>query len=112
VELSGRPNERRLFSQILAAVDAPQSPRASIVDMERGASLEHPVVGWVLGTLFPNFDVRARPIKRRVTHTAIASLPIEFQPALLAGLARVSVDPAVLHDLRKATLLSVCPGTI
>ena len=30
--------------------------------------LEHPVVGWVLGTLFPNFDVRARPIKRRVTH--------------------------------------------
>ena len=36
-ELSGRPNERRLFSQILAAVDAPQSPRASIVDMEKGA---------------------------------------------------------------------------
>jgi hypothetical protein len=66
---------------------------------------EHPVVGWVLGTLFPNFDVRARPIKRRVTHTAIASLPIEFRPALLAGLARVSADPAVLRDLRKATLL-------
>ncbi len=68
-------------------------------------NLEHPVVGWVLGTLFPNFDVRAQPIKRRVTHTAIASLPIEFRPALLAGLARVSADPAVLHDLRKATLL-------
>jgi hypothetical protein len=67
--------------------------------------LERPVVGWVLGTLFPSFDARARPIKRRVTHTAIASLPIEFRPALLAGLARVSVDPAVLHDLRKATLL-------
>ena len=46
--------------------------------------LEHPVVGWVLGTLFPNFDVRARPIKRRVTHMSIASLPIEFRPALLA----------------------------
>ena len=68
-------------------------------------NLEHPVVGWVLGTFFPNFDVRARPIKRRVTHTAIASLPIEFRPALLAGLARVSADPAVLRDLRKATLL-------
>jgi hypothetical protein len=68
-------------------------------------ALEHPVVGWVLGTLFPNFDVRARPIKRRVTHTAIASLPIEFRPALLAGLARVSADPTVLRDLRKATLL-------
>jgi TniQ len=68
-------------------------------------NLEHPVVGWVLGTLFPNFDVRAQPIKRRVTHTAIASLPMEFRPALLAGLARVSADPAVLHDLRKATLL-------
>jgi len=42
--------------------------------------------------------------KRRVTHTAITSLPIEFRPALLAGLARVSADPAVLHDLQKATL--------
>jgi hypothetical protein len=67
--------------------------------------LEHPVVGWVLGTLFPNFDARARPIKRRVTHRAIASLPIEFRPALLAGLARIATDPAVLRDLRKATLL-------
>ena len=37
VELSGRPTERRLFSQILAAVDAPHSPRASIVDVERGS---------------------------------------------------------------------------
>ena len=37
VELSGRPTERRLFSQILAAVDAAHSPRASIVDVERGA---------------------------------------------------------------------------
>ena len=37
VELSGRPTERRLYSQILAAVDAPHSPRASIVDVERGA---------------------------------------------------------------------------
>ena len=67
--------------------------------------LERPVVGWVLGTLFPNFDVRARPIKRRVTHMSIASLPIEFRPALLAGLARVSANPAVLQDLRRATLL-------
>ena len=66
---------------------------------------EHPVVGWVLGTLFPEFDARARPIKRRVTHAAIATLPIEFRPALLAGLARVSANPAVLYDLRKATLL-------
>jgi len=37
IELSGRPTERRLFSQILAAVDAPHNPRASIVDVERGA---------------------------------------------------------------------------
>jgi predicted ATPase len=37
VEMSGRPTERRLYSQILAAVDAPHSPRASIVDVERGA---------------------------------------------------------------------------
>ncbi len=67
--------------------------------------LEVPAIGWVLGTLFPDFDIRARPIKRRVTHAAIATLPIEFRPALLAGLARVAADPTVLHDLRKATLL-------
>jgi hypothetical protein len=36
---------------------------------------------------------------------SIASLPIEFRPALLAGLARVSANPAVLQDLRRATLL-------
>ncbi len=58
-----------------------------------------------VGTLFPKFDARARLIKRRVTHAAIASLPLEFRPALLAGLARVSADPAVLRALRKATLL-------
>jgi len=66
--------------------------------------LEHPIVGWVLGTLFPEFDRCARPIKRRVTHTAIATLPIEFRPALLAGLARVLANPAVLENLREATL--------
>jgi hypothetical protein len=66
---------------------------------------EHPVVGWVLGTLFPNFDAHARPIKRRVTHASITSLPIELRPALLAGLARVAADPQVLRDLRSATLL-------
>ena len=66
---------------------------------------EKPVVGWVLGTLFPDFDVRARPIKRRITHASVNSLPIEFRPALLAGLARVVADPEVLRDLRSATLL-------
>jgi hypothetical protein len=67
--------------------------------------IEHPAVGWVLGTLFPQFETRARPIKRRVTHAAITTLPIEFRPALLAGLARVLANPAILQDLRRATLL-------
>jgi hypothetical protein len=44
VELSGRPTERRLFSQILAAVDAPHSPRASIVDVERAPSTRFPTL--------------------------------------------------------------------
>jgi uncharacterized protein YjiS (DUF1127 family) len=35
VELAGRPNERRLFAQILAVLGAPQSPRATIVELER-----------------------------------------------------------------------------
>ena len=37
IDLSGRPNERRLYSQILATIDAPQGPRAGIVEMEKGA---------------------------------------------------------------------------
>jgi hypothetical protein len=35
VELAGRPNERRLFAQILAGLGAPQNPRATIVELER-----------------------------------------------------------------------------
>ena len=35
VELAGRPNERRLFAQMLAVLGAPQSPRATIVELER-----------------------------------------------------------------------------
>ena len=37
VELAGRPNERRLFAQILAVIGAPQNPRATIVELERTA---------------------------------------------------------------------------
>ena len=35
VELAGRPNERRLYAQILAVIGAPQNPRATIVELER-----------------------------------------------------------------------------
>ncbi len=35
VELAGRPSERRLFAQILAVLGAPQSPRATIAELER-----------------------------------------------------------------------------
>jgi hypothetical protein len=35
LELAGRPNERRLFAQILAVLGAPQNPRATIVELER-----------------------------------------------------------------------------
>jgi hypothetical protein len=34
VELAGRPNERRLYAQILAVLGAPQNPRATIVELE------------------------------------------------------------------------------
>jgi hypothetical protein len=53
---------------------------------------------------FPQFETRAPPLKRRVTHAAITTLPIEFRPALLAGLARAPANPAILQDLRRATL--------
>jgi uncharacterized protein YjiS (DUF1127 family) len=35
VELAGRPSERRLFVQILSVLGAPQSPRATIAELER-----------------------------------------------------------------------------
>jgi hypothetical protein len=35
IELAGRPNERRLFAQILAILGAPQNPRATIAELER-----------------------------------------------------------------------------
>ena len=37
VELAGRPNERRLYAQILAVIGAPQNPRATIVELGRTA---------------------------------------------------------------------------
>jgi Cdc6-like AAA superfamily ATPase len=37
VEMAGRPNERRLYAQILAVIGAPQNPRATIVELERTA---------------------------------------------------------------------------
>jgi hypothetical protein len=61
-------------------------------------------IGWVIGTVFPDFDVLARPIKRRITHNAISTLPICFRPALLAGLSRVMANPAMFQELRSATI--------
>ena len=61
-------------------------------------------IGWVIGTVFPDFDVLARPIKRRITHNAISTLPICFRPALLAGLSRVMTNPAMFQELRSATI--------
>lgn len=61
-------------------------------------------IGWVLGTLFPEFDVLARPIKRRITHHAISTLPVPFRPALLAGISRVMTNPDIFQELRNETI--------
>ncbi|PBB40666.1 NTP-binding protein [Mesorhizobium sp. WSM3866] len=37
IEMSGKPGERRLYAEILAALGAPQAPRADIVQMEQAA---------------------------------------------------------------------------
>jgi hypothetical protein len=37
LQMAGKPGERRLYAQILAALGAPQSPRAAIVDLEQVA---------------------------------------------------------------------------
>src|SRR5208282_252676 len=50
--------------------------RALLVQTWRpcGANGRDPVVGWALGTIFPEFDDLARPIKRRINHAAVAAL--------------------------------------
>ena len=107
VELAGRPNERRLFAQILAVLGAPQNPRALLVQTWRpcGANGREPAVGWALGTIFPDFDNLARPIKRRINHAAVAALPISFRPALLAGISRTIANPTILNVVRDDTIL-------
>lgn len=37
LQMAGKPGERRLYAQILAALDAPQSARATVVDLEQVA---------------------------------------------------------------------------
>ena len=107
VELAGRPNERRLFAQILAVLGAPQNPRALLVQTWRpcGANGREPAVGWALGTIFPDFDNLARPIKRRINHAAVAALPISFRPALLASISRTIANPTILNVVRDDTIL-------
>lgn len=63
-----------------------------------------PTRGWALGTLFLEFDELARPIRRRINHTAVAALPISFRPALLAGLSRAIGHPDVLDAIRNETI--------
>jgi hypothetical protein len=80
--------------------------RALLVQTWRpcGANGRNPVIGWALGTLIPEFDELARPIKRRINHAAVATLPISFRPALLAGLSRAIAHPAVLDAIRDETI--------
>jgi hypothetical protein len=70
-----------------------------------GANGRDPAMGWALGTLFPEFDDLARPIKRRINHAAVAALPITLRPALLAGLSRAMAHPAILDIIRDETIL-------
>ena len=81
--------------------------RALLVQTWRpcGANGRDPAMGWALGTLFPEFDELARPIKRRINHAAVAALPISFRPALLAGLSRAMAHPAILDAIRDETIL-------
>ena len=70
-----------------------------------GVNGRDPAVGWALGTIFPEFNDLARPIKRRINHAAVAALPISFRPALLAGVSRAISNPAILNAVRDETIL-------
>jgi hypothetical protein len=70
-----------------------------------GANGRDPVVGWALGTILPEFDDLARPIKRTINHAAVATLPISLRPALLAGVSRVILNPDTINAVRDETTL-------
>lgn len=80
--------------------------RALLVQTWRpfGSNGRAPAVGWALGTIFPEFDDLARPIKRRINHAAGAALPMSFRPALLAGVSRTITNPAILDAVRDETI--------
>ena len=80
--------------------------RALLVQTWRpyGSNGRDPSVGWALGTIFPEFDKLARPIKRRINHATGAALPISFRPALLAGISRTIANPAILDAVRDGTI--------
>jgi hypothetical protein len=81
--------------------------RALLVQTWRpcGANRREPAVGWALGTIFPEFDNFARPIKRRINHAAVAALPIPFRPALLAGVSRTIDNTTILNVVRDDAVL-------
>jgi len=81
--------------------------RALLVQTWRpcGANGRDPAVGWALGTIFPEFDDLARPMKCRINHAAVATLPISFRPALLAGVSQAVANPDTLDAVRDETTL-------
>ena len=94
---------RRRHVRILADRAHASSASADLAAIQR--ECRAPGVGWALGIVIPEFDDFARPIKRRINHSAVATLPISFRPALLAGVSRVLADPALLEAIRDETIL-------
>ena len=70
-----------------------------------GTNGRDPAAGWALGTIFPEFDNLARPIKRTINHAAVEALPISLRPALLAGVSRTIASPVILKAVRDETSL-------
>jgi hypothetical protein len=70
-----------------------------------GGNGRDPAVGWALGAIIPDFDVLARPLKRRINHAAVAALPLSFRPALLAAVAQAIKNPAILDLIWEETTL-------
>ena len=55
-----------------------------------------PALGWALGTIRPEFDELARPIKRRINHGSCSPAHLFSAHRSLAGLARAMAHPAIL----------------
>jgi hypothetical protein len=86
LQMSGKPGERRLYAQLLAALGAPPGPRASVVDLEQAALRLMRTIG-VQVLVIDEVQHSGRLLPRAEGRTQHAPVP-QQRAAAIAGMLR------------------------